>query len=213
MAERFRKVRLIGKGGFGKVYEAIDMKNGETIALKEMFGNYESWEQCCNLTEVKALQVLSHPNIVTLKEVFLSEQKLYLVYELLERDLLKLIEEKRDQRDKIEEDQIRVQVYQLLKGVAFIHKRGYFHRDLKPENLVLKGDTLLKITDFGIIKEKSTISYQPCTEYIATRWYRAPEVVLRSRDYDSKIDIFAIGCIMAEMYSLMPLFPGNSELD
>jgi serine/threonine protein kinase len=83
---------------------------------------------------------------------------------------------------------------------------------LKPENLVLKGDELLKITDFGIIKEQSTV-YQPCTDYIATRWYRAPEVVLRGTNYDFKIDIFAIGCIMAEMYMLMPLFPGSSELD
>ena len=74
-------------------------------------------------------------------------------------------------------------MFQLLKGVASIHKRGYFHRDLKPENLVLKGDELLKITDFGIIKEQSTV-YKPCTDYIATRWYRAPEVVLRSTDYD-----------------------------
>jgi serine/threonine protein kinase len=101
----------------------------------------------------------------------------------------------------------------MLKGVGYIHKRGYFHRDLKPENLVLRGDECLKITDFGIIKEQASVKFAPCTEYIATRWYRAPEVVLRSKVYDSKIDIFAIGCIMAEMYSLVPLFPGSSEMD
>jgi serine/threonine protein kinase len=77
----------------------------------------------------------------------------------------------------------------------------------------LINDELLKITDFGIIKELSASTYHPCTDYIATRWYRAPEVVLRGTSYDSKIDMFAIGCIMAEMYMLMPLFPGNSELD
>jgi serine/threonine protein kinase len=87
MSERFRKLKLLGKGGFGKVYEAIDMSTGETVALKEMFGDYANWDQCCNLTEVKALQVLNHPNIVGLKEVFLSGGKLYLAYELLERDL------------------------------------------------------------------------------------------------------------------------------
>lgn len=96
MAERFRKLRLIGKGGFGKVYEAIDMRTGDKIALKEMFGTYTSWEQCCNLTEVKALQVLSHPNIVTLKEVIMDNDKLSLAYELLDKDLYKLIEEKRE---------------------------------------------------------------------------------------------------------------------
>ena len=84
---------------------------------------------------------------------------------------------------------------------------------MKPENLVLRDADLLKITDFGIIREQAQILNGPCTEYIATRWYRAPEVVLKSTDYDCKIDVFAIGCIMAEMYSLVPLFPGSSEMD
>jgi serine/threonine protein kinase len=103
-------------------------------------------------------------------------------------------------------------MFQLLKGVGYIHRKGYFHRDLKPENLVLR-DNLLKITDFGIIKEQYPEYKGPCSEYIATRWYRAPEVVIKNPNYDSKIDIFAIGCIMAEMYTLVPLFPGHSELD
>ena len=143
----------------------------------------------------------------------MDNDKLSLAYELLDKDLYKLIEEKREQNHRMEESQIRDFMYQLLKGVAFIHKRGYFHRDLKPENLVIKDDKLLKITDFGIIKEQATSLYSPCTDYVATRWYRAPEVVLRSTDYDFKVDMFAIGCIMAEMYMLMPLFPGHSELD
>ena len=108
---RFRKLRLLGKGGFGKVYQAIDMRNGETVALKEMFGTFTSWDQCCNLTEVKALQVLSHPNIVTLKEVVLQDQKLQLVYELLDRDLYKMIEEKRDKKQKITEETIRLLMF------------------------------------------------------------------------------------------------------
>lgn len=214
MATRFRKLRLVGKGGFGKVYQALDLRTGEIVALKELYGTYTSWEQCCNQTEVKALQVLTHPNIVTLKEVVLGEdQRLMLVYELLDKDLYKMIEEYRERKARIEEDKIRILMYQLLKGVACIHKRGYFHRDLKPENLVLKEDELLKITDFGIIKETSSLAVGPFSDYIATRWYRAPEVVLRSTNYDSGIDVWAIGCIMAEMYMLYPLFPGNSELD
>ena len=166
------------------------------------------------LDRVKALQVLTHPNIVTLKEVVLGEdQRLMLVYELLDKDLYKMIEEYRERKARIEEDKIRILMYQLLKGVACIHKRGYFHRDLKPENLVLKDDELLKITDFGIIKETSSLAVGPFSDYIATRWYRAPEVVLRSTNYDSGIDVWAIGCIMAEMFMLYPLFPGTSELD
>lgn len=89
---------------------------------------------------------------------------------------------------------------------------GYFHRDLKPENLLIRNDYLLKITDFGIIKDNQDKNL-PLTTYISTRWYRAPETILRSKTYDFKVDIFAIGCIMAEMYSKTPLFPGNSALD
>ena len=94
-----------------------------------------------------------------------------------------------------------------------MHKKGYFHRDLKPENLVLREDNLLKLTDFGIIKEAAAIQLGPFTEYVSTRWYRAPELILKSTRYDYKIDIFAIGCIMAELYLLVPLFPGSSDMD
>ena len=104
MGDRFKKIKVMGKGGFGKVYEAIDLLTGETIALKEMYGQYVSWDQCCNLTEVKALQVLSHPNIVNLKEIVLLKQTLYLVYELLDKDLCKLIEQKRAWNQMINEE-------------------------------------------------------------------------------------------------------------
>lgn len=100
----------------------------------------------------------------------------------------------------------------MLKGVSYIHKTGYFHRDLKPENLLIRNDNLLKITDFGIIKDQKDTNL-PMTSYISTRWYRAPENVLRSRSYNYKVDMFAIGCIMAEMYMKTPLFPGSSALD
>lgn len=216
MTDRFRKIKVLGSGGFGKVYEAVDLHSGETIALKEMFSKTDDWEQCCNMTEVKALQSLNHANIVNLKEVILQDQKLFLVYELLDRDLYRLIDEKRSQRQLIEEDKIKLYIYQLLKGVSYIHKKGYIHRDLKPENLMLtEQDFLLKITDFGIIKDLTQpgANQAPFTEYVSTRWYRAPEIVLKSTKYDTKIDIFAIGCIMAELYLRMPIFPGNSALD
>jgi serine/threonine protein kinase len=113
----------------------------------------------------------------------------------------------------IPEEKIKIYIYQILKAVSYIHKRGYIHRDLKPENLVLLDDDLIKITDFGIIKDTTRAGMGPFTEYISTRWYRAPEIVLRSSRYDKKVDMFAIGCVMAELYMKMPLFPGNSALD
>ncbi|MGH0148831.1 UNVERIFIED_CONTAM: hypothetical protein FKN15_013791 [Acipenser sinensis] len=102
-------------------------------------------------------------------------------------------------------------MYQILQGMAFIHKHGFFHRDMKPENLLCMGPELVKIADFGLAREIR--SRPPYTDYVSTRWYRAPEVLLRSTNYSSPIDQWAVGCIMAELYTLRPLFPGSSEVD
>jgi serine/threonine protein kinase len=102
-------------------------------------------------------------------------------------------------------------MYQLCVGLHYIHSNGFFHRDLKPDNILISDDLTTKISDFGLIRE--TRSAPPYTEYVSTRWYRAPECVLRSRGYTPKVDIFAMGCIMAELFMLYPLFPGASELE
>ena len=94
--------------------------------------------------------------------------------------------------------------------MAYIHKHGFFHRDLKPDNLLISADQVI-VSDFGLVREIK--SMPPFTEYISTRWYRGPECVLRSRGYNYPVDIFALGCIMAEFYMMMPIFPGSSELD
>ncbi|KAI1288432.1 Serine/threonine-protein kinase MAK [Halotydeus destructor] len=106
---------------------------------------------------------------------------------------------------------IRNILYQIFQGLNFMHKHGFFHRDIKPENLLCMGPDLIKIADFGLAREIR--SRPPYTDYVSTRWYRAPEVLLRSTNYSSPIDVWAIGCIMAEMYTLQPLFPGRSEID
>lgn len=106
---------------------------------------------------------------------------------------------------------IRNILYQIFQGLNFMHKHGFFHRDIKPENLLCNGPELIKIADFGLARE--TRSRPPYTDYVSTRWYRAPEVLLRSTNYSSPIDIWAIGCIMSELYTLQPLFPGRSEID
>ena len=110
----------------------------------------------------------------------------------------------------IPEVKIRSIVYQVLQALSFMHQRGYFHRDIKPENLLVKND-VVKVADLGLAREIR--SRPPYTDYVSTRWYRAPEVLLRSSSYNSPIDIFAVGCILAELYSLQPLFPGSSEID
>ncbi|MPC34300.1 Serine/threonine-protein kinase MAK [Portunus trituberculatus] len=106
---------------------------------------------------------------------------------------------------------IKNMVCQVLQGLAFMHRHGYFHRDMKPENLLCMGPDLVKIADFGLAREIR--SRPPYTDYVSTRWYRAPEVLLRSTNYSSPIDIWAVGAIMAEIYTFRPLFPGSSEID
>ena len=159
------------------------------------------------LRDFQSLKKLNHPNIVKLKEVIRENDELFFVFEYMECNLYELFK-KRDRH--FPESIIRNYMYQLFQGLAFMHKHGFFHRDIKPENILCKAETC-KVADFGL--ERETRSRPPYTDYVSTRWYRAPEVLLRSTSYSSPIDIFACGCIMAELMTLRPLFPGSSEAD
>lgn len=125
----------------------------------------------------------------------------------MEQNVYQLI---KDRTTPLPDDQVKSVIYQSLKGLEYMHKHGFFHRDMKPENLLVNGDDV-KIADFGLAREIR--SRPPFTDYVSTRWYRGPEILLRSTNYNSPIDIFALGAIMAELYMLRPLFPGQNETD
>ena len=169
---------------------------------------YYSWEECMNLREIKSLQKIRHPNIVRLKEVIREDNNLYMIFEYMNENLYELMK-KRDHL--FPESVVKNILFQVMQGLAYMHKYGFFHRDLKPENLLCNGPDLIKIADFGLAREIR--SRPPYTDYVSTRWYRGPEILLRSTNYNSPIDIWAIGCIAAECYTLRPLFPGSSEID
>ncbi|NWZ45018.1 ICK kinase, partial [Brachypodius atriceps] len=205
---RYKTIRQLGDGTYGSVLLGRSIESGELIAIKKMKRKFYSWEECMNLREVKSLKKLNHANVVKLKEVIRENDHLYFVFEYMKENLYQLMKE----RNKLfPESTVRNIMYQILQGLAFIHKHGFFHRDLKPENLLCMGPELVKIADFGLAREIR--SRPPYTDYVSTRWYRAPEVLLRSTCYSSPIDIWAVGCIMAEVYMLRPLFPGASEID
>ncbi|XP_023288302.1 serine/threonine-protein kinase dyf-5 [Orussus abietinus] len=205
---RYITLNQLGDGTFGSVVLGERIDTGEKVAIKRMKRKYYSWEEAMNLREVKSLKKLSHANVVKLKEVIRENDVLYFVFEYMRENLYQLMKN----RDKLfPEPVIRNIVYQVLQGLAFMHKHGFFHRDMKPENLLCMGPELVKIADFGLAREIR--SRPPYTDYVSTRWYRAPEVLLHSTTYNSPIDIWAVGCIMAELYTFTPLFPGKGEID
>ncbi|CAJ1067521.1 serine/threonine-protein kinase ICK-like [Xyrichtys novacula] len=205
---RYTTIRQLGDGTYGSVILGRSLESGELVAIKKMKRKFYSWEECMNLREVKSLKKLNHANVIKLKEVIRENDHLYFIFEYMKENLYQLM---KDRTGLFPESAVRNIMFQILQGLAFIHKHGFFHRDMKPENLLCMGPELVKIADFGLAREIR--SQPPYTDYVSTRWYRAPEVLLRSTSYSSPIDQWAVGCIMAELYTLRPLFPGSSEVD
>lgn len=205
--KRFEEIDVLGDGAFGTVIKCRDKETGDEVAIKKMKQKYTTFDECLQLKEVKSLRKIKHENVIRLLQVFREDDHLYLVFELAGNSLLKTI---RTHDGPLSEDEVRFVVSQMLEGLAYVHKLGFFHRDIKPENLFWK-DEVLKIGDFGLAREIR--SRPPYTEYVSTRWYRAPEIVLRHNFYNSPVDIWATGAIMAELFTLKPLFQGSSETD
>lgn len=204
---RYKITKQLGDGTYGSVLKAVNRQTNEVTAIKKMKKKFYTWEECMQLREVKSLKKLNHPNIVKLKEVIRENDELFFVFEYMEGNLYELMK-KRDRH--FPESKVRNIMYQIFQGLAFMHKHGFFHRDIKPENMLVKGD-VVKVADFGLAREIR--SKPPYTDYVSTRWYRAPEVLLRATNYNSPIDQWACGGILAELYTLRPLFPGSSEAD
>jgi serine/threonine protein kinase len=211
-------ITRLGGGTFADVYKAKEKSTGELVAIKVLKRKYKKWEDCLELRECSSLQKLhdsslankpGEENIIKLKQIIFIKktQTLNLVFEYMKTDLLELMKEQ--EPNKLSEEQIRDIMYQTLLGLSFMHKYGFFHRDMKPENLLLNGKKI-KIADFGLAREIRSVP--PYTEYVSTRYYRAPECILQFTNYNSPIDIWGLGCIMAEMYlHPQPLFCGSNE--
>eukprot|EP01062_Namystynia_karyoxenos_P019120 TRINITY_DN17165_c0_g2_i1.p1 TRINITY_DN17165_c0_g2~~TRINITY_DN17165_c0_g2_i1.p1 ORF type:complete len:711 (+),score=196.00 TRINITY_DN17165_c0_g2_i1:212-2344(+) len=210
--ERYQVLKQIGDGTYGAVMKALHRQTQEVVAVKRFKQKFYTWEECVNLREVQALRKLNHhPNIVKLREVIREHNQLYFVFEYMDGDLLHAMKEAAlSGQNGLPHAKIRNVTYQTLQAITYMHKLGFMHRDLKPENILLKGD-ITKLADFGLAKEIR--ARPPFTEYVSTRWYRAPEVLLQHKAYNSPVDIWAMGCIIAELYTLRPLFPGSSERD
>ena len=227
---KYELIRVIGDGTYGIVYEGINKETKEKVAIKKLKQKCQTLEECKSEMEIIILEQSHHENIIRLKEIIRDfNSEVSYIFEYCDCNLLQFIDIHKENNKKIPEPIIREIILQLTKGLKYIHSKNYFHRDLKPENILLilnKYDLLnlsnnnindsgikVKIADFGTAKKIPTKDALTITEYICTRWYRSPECVLRTDYYNEKSDIWALGCIMAELYKLSPLFPGENEFD
>ncbi|GAA0156914.1 non-receptor serine/threonine protein kinase [Lithospermum erythrorhizon] len=214
-ANRYKILEVIGKGSYGVVCAAIDTHTGEKVAIKKVTDIFEHISDAIRiLREVKLLRLLRHPDIVDIKRIIMPPSRreykdIYIVFELMESDLHQVIKA----NDDLTQEHHRFFLYQMLRALKYMHTANVYHRDLKPKNILANANCKLKICDFGLARvafndTPTTIFW---TDYVATRWYRAPELCGSfCSKYTPAIDIWSIGCIFAEVLTGKPLFPGKS---
>ena len=217
--KRYELIKKQGKGAYGVVYKAMDKKTKEIVALKKNFDAFQNvTDSKRTYREITLLQELNgHDNIIKLLNVIKAENEkdIYLIFEFMETDLHTVI-----RSNILEPIHKQFVMYQLLKALKFIHSAGIVHRDLKPSNILINSDACIKICDFGLARSVMSLTGKDIimTDYVATRWYRAPEVLLGSTKYNSQADMWSVGCIFGELLNgkpmfRKPMFPGTSTLN
>jgi tRNA A-37 threonylcarbamoyl transferase component Bud32 len=219
---RYSLVRVVGSGAYGVVISSKDSIKKNEVAIKmvpKAFNDEIDAKRI--LREIKLLRHLKHENIIGICDMLPPNARyledyhdVYIIADLMETDLHRIIYSKQ----KLSIDHVQYFAYQLLRGLKYIHSAGVIHRDLKPSNLLVNSNCDLKICDFGLARgihqthgdQNSTMLL---TEYVVTRWYRAPEIMLACHEYSKPIDIWSVGCIFAELIQRKPYFPGDDYID
>lgn len=216
---RFEISSRLGKGAYGIVWKAKEKRSGSVVALKKCFDAFRnSTDAQRTYREIMYLQKLAgHDNIIRLQHVIraANDRDIYLTFDHMETDLHAVI-----RANILEEIHKKYIIYQLLKSLKFMHSGDLLHRDIKPSNLLLNSDCHVKLCDFGLCRSVAecvnfnSAGVNPVlTDYVATRWYRAPEILLGSTYYTKGVDMWAVGCILGEMLRGKPLFPGASTMN
>lgn len=204
----------IGEGAHGIVFKAKQIQSGEVVALKKVaLRKLEDGMPNTALREIKALQQIEHPNVVKLYDVFPHGTGFVLVFEYMLSDLSEIL---RNSQNFLTQGEVKSYLLMLLKGVAYCHEKRIMHRDLKPANLLISHNGYLKIADFGLARVYSSEDDSDGRLYshqVATRWYRAPELLYGARNYNEGVDLWAVGTIFGEMLNNSPLFPGESDIE
>jgi len=218
ITKKYEIKKRLGKGAYGIVWKAIDRRTGEVVAVKKIFDAFRNQTDAQRtFREIMFLQEFGdHANVIKLHNVIKAEndKDIYLVFEFMETDLHNVIK-----RGNILKDvHKRYIMYQLFKSTKYLHSGNVIHRDLKPSNILLDSECVVKLCDFGLARSLTQIAMDEqgdpnLTEYVATRWYRAPEILLASHRYTKGVDMWSLGCILGEMMMGKPLFPGSSTLN
>ncbi|KMZ65556.1 hypothetical protein ZOSMA_31G01470 [Zostera marina] len=202
-------IRPVGRGAYGIVCAAVNSQTREEVAIKKIGNSFDNRiDAKRTLREIKLLGHLHHENVIAIKDIIRPPLKenfndVYIVYELMDTDLHHIIRS----NQALTDDHCQYFLYQLLRGLKFVHSASVLHRDLKPANLLLNANCDLKIGDFGLARTTSETDFM--TEYVVTRWYRAPELLLNCSEYTAAIDIWSVGCILGEIATRTALFPGK----
>ncbi|KAJ1690588.1 hypothetical protein LUZ63_014743 [Rhynchospora breviuscula] len=212
---KYEPIELLGRGAYGIVCSAVNKETNEKVAVKKIKDVFKDQVSAIRvLREMRFLRHLRHENVIELKEIMMPPNRknfkdVYLVYELMATDLYHVIRSS----IPLSDDHIKYFMFQILRGLNHLHSANILHRDLKPQNLLLNVNCDLKICDLGLARKNSTKEDECLTEYVVTRWYRAPEVLLCCGKYSTAIDIWSVGCIFAELLGRKAIFPGSSCLN
>nr|KAF6435167.1 cyclin dependent kinase 16 [Rousettus aegyptiacus] len=204
--ETYIKLDKLGEGTYATVYKGKSKLTDNLVALKEIRLEHEEGAPCTAIREVSLLKDLKHANIVTLHDIIHTEKSLTLVFEYLDKDLKQYLD---DCGNIINMHNVKLFLFQLLRGLAYCHRQKVLHRDLKPQNLLINERGELKLADFGLARAKS-IPTKTYSNEVVTLWYRPPDILLGSTDYSTQIDMWGVGCIFYEMATGRPLFPGST---
>ena len=214
MKNKYEVLGIVGEGAYGIVYKCLNKETNKYVAVKKFKETQDKLVQKTMKRELAMLQMLHHENVVEFQESFVSKGNFFLVFEYVEKNLLEVLEES---PHGLSPKLIRSLVYQMCKAVDYLHKNNMIHRDVKPENLLIDEKLNLKLCDFGFARKvklnKNNNNVDTMTDYVATRWYRSPELLLSGGIYGPEVDYWAIGCIMGELADGNPMFPGEDEVD
>ncbi|XP_066598664.1 cyclin-dependent kinase-like 1 isoform X2 [Prorops nasuta] len=208
--DKYESMEIVGEGSYGVVMKCRHRETGQVVAIKKFLETEEDIQvRKMAFREIRALRKLRHENLVNMIEVFRRRKRFYIVLEYLDHTILNELERC---GDGLGHDQSKRYVFQVLRGLNFCHNNHIMHRDVKPENILVSPNGIIKLCDFGFARF-ITGQNESCTDYVATRWYRAPELLVGDPRYGKPVDVWATGCLYAEMVSGHALFPGNSDVD